>query len=54
VTSLPVRFSRYRGRHARPEEKGAGRRQREVEALEQPKGQQRLDNKAAGEGIEAE
>jgi hypothetical protein len=35
-----------------PEEKQAGRRQRQVEALEQPEREQRLHDKAAGKGIQ--
>ena len=43
-----------RREQARPEEEQARRRQRQVEALEQPERQQRLHDKAAGEGIDAE
>ncbi len=47
-------WERERRQHAGPEEKHAGRRERQIKALEQPQGEQGLDNEAAGEGIEAE
>ena len=39
---------------ARPEEVQARRRQRQIEALEQPQRQQRLHDEAAGKGVDAE